>query len=226
MNILITGAGKGIGYETALTLAGRGNHKIIAVSRNTNIWKKKPVNGVIPLSLDLVSKDSEKILTSFAEKHLEYVDILINNAGQLVSKPFSEQTSEDFDLQFNVNVKSVFFSIQSLLPFMHPGSHIVNISSMGGFQGSKKFPGLSLYSASKAALASLTECLAAELEGYGISVNCLALGSVQTEMLRKAFPTYKAPLKPEEIAEFIVYFAMNGNRYFNGKILPVSLSNP
>jgi NAD(P)-dependent dehydrogenase (short-subunit alcohol dehydrogenase family) len=226
MNIIITGAGKGIGYQTALTLAGQGNHRIIAVSRNINIWKKKPVKNVIPLSLDIALKDSEKHLASFAEENLEYIDILINNAGQLVLKPFSELTAEDFDIQFNINVKSVFLNIQSLLPIMRPGSHIVNISSMGGFQGSKKFKGLSLYSASKAALASLTECLSMELEGYGISVNCLALGAVQTEMFKKAFPSFKAPLNPDDMAEFITYFALNGKRFFNGKILPVSTTNP
>jgi NAD(P)-dependent dehydrogenase (short-subunit alcohol dehydrogenase family) len=97
---------------------------------------------------------------------------------------------------------------------------------MGGFQGSAKFPGLSFYSASKAALCCLTECLATELKDKSIKMNALALGSVQTEMLDKAFPGYKAPVKAEEIAEFITDFAINGHRYVNGKVLPVSLSTP
>jgi len=97
---------------------------------------------------------------------------------------------------------------------------------MGGFQGSAKFNGLSVYSASKGALAILTECMAEELKENGIKVNCLALGAVQTEMLSEAFPSYEAPLKPSEMAEFIVDFAINGSKYFNGKIIPVTLSNP
>lgn len=97
---------------------------------------------------------------------------------------------------------------------------------MGGFQGSAKFAGLSAYSSSKAALSGLTECLAEELKPNGISVNCLAIGAVQTEMLSKAFPGYKAPLSPAEMAGFIQYFALNGHRYFNGKILPVSITTP
>lgn len=226
MNIIITGAGKGIGFDTTRKLAATGDNKIIAVSRNITNLKKLSCPEIIPIVLDLEKPGFETQLAAFAEDNLEYVDILINNAGQLVNKPFSDQSTEDFDLQFNVNVKSVFLSIQSLLPFFKPGSHIVNISSMGGFQGSSKFSGLSLYSASKAALACLTECLAVELAGPGISVNCLALGAVQTEMLQKAFPQFKAPINPDEIAEFIAYFALNGCRYYNGKILPVSVSVP
>jgi NAD(P)-dependent dehydrogenase (short-subunit alcohol dehydrogenase family) len=109
---------------------------------------------------------------------------------------------------------------------MSAGSHIVNISSMGGFQGSSKYRGLSIYSASKAALSCLSECLAVELSETGISINCLALGSVQTEMFENAFPGFKAPLWPKEMAEFISYFAVNGNKYFNGKVLPVAVNNP
>jgi NAD(P)-dependent dehydrogenase (short-subunit alcohol dehydrogenase family) len=109
---------------------------------------------------------------------------------------------------------------------MDKGSHIVNIASMGGFQGSSKYPGLSCYSASKAALACLTECLAGEFTESGIKVNCLALGSVQTEMLEEAFPGYKAPVDAQEMAEFIADFALKGHKFFNGKILPVAVNNP
>jgi NAD(P)-dependent dehydrogenase (short-subunit alcohol dehydrogenase family) len=108
---------------------------------------------------------------------------------------------------------------------MKKGSHILNISSMGGFQGSVKFPGLSYYSASKAALACLSECLALEFDELGIKVNCLALGSVQTEMLEEAFPGYKAPIDAKKIGEFIADFAINGNKFINGKIIPVALTN-
>ena len=97
---------------------------------------------------------------------------------------------------------------------------------MGGFQGSAKYSGLSYYSASKAALACLTECLANEFTGFGISVNCLALGSVQTEMLNEAFPGYKAPVDAKQMAEYISGFALTGHKFFNGKILPVAIGNP
>jgi NAD(P)-dependent dehydrogenase (short-subunit alcohol dehydrogenase family) len=97
---------------------------------------------------------------------------------------------------------------------------------MGGFQGSVKFPGLSLYSASKGALAILTECLAEEYKEKGPKFNCLAIGSAQTEMLEEAFPGYQAPLSAGEMAGFIADFALNGHRFFNGKVLPVAVTTP
>ena len=116
--------------------------------------------------------------------------------------------------------------IRDLFPLFVKDSHIVNISSMGGYQGSAKFPGLSVYSAAKGAVAVLSECLAEEFKEQGIKVNALAIGAVQTEMLSQAFPGYMAPLQPDEMAEFIMDFALNGHRFFNGKILPVSVSTP
>ena len=144
----------------------------------------------------------------------------------MINKSYNQLLSNDIDEMLNTNVKAPFLLIQKLVPFMKKGSHIVNIGSMGGFQGSAKFSGLSIYSASKAALAILTECLAEELKDLEIQVNCLALGATQTEMLRSAFPDYTAPLKAFEMARFIAEFALNGNKYFNGKILPVSISTP
>jgi len=158
--------------------------------------------------------------------HLNRIDILINIAGRLAVKDF-----ELFFFYLARNIMQVnFFGPASVIryikPLMPKGSHIVNISSMGGFQGSSKYRGLSYYSASKAAIACLSECLAGEFAESGISVNCLALGSVQTEMLAEAFPGYKAPVNAGEMAEFITDFALNGHRFFNGRILPVAVTNP
>ena len=97
---------------------------------------------------------------------------------------------------------------------------------MGGFQGSIKFPGLAAYSTSKAAICSFTELFAEEYKDSGISMNCLCLGAVQTEMLQEAFPGYEAPMNPEEMAEFICEFTLNAHRWMNGKVIPVSLSTP
>jgi len=114
-----------------------------------------------------------------------------------------------------------------LLPLLKAGqAHVVNITSMGGFQGSMKFKGLSHYSASKAALASLTECLAEEFKLEEMVFNALALGAVQTEMLAEAFPNYKAPVSAEQMGEFIANFSLNAKTFFNGKIIPISISIP
>ena len=103
-----------------------------------------------------------------------------------------------------------------------------NITSqvLKGYQGSSKYKGLSYYSASKAAISSLSECLAGEFRDSGVAVNCLALGSVQTEMFEEAFPGHKAAVSAKEMAQFIVDFALKGNKFFNGKVLPVAVDNP
>jgi 3-oxoacyl-[acyl-carrier protein] reductase len=97
---------------------------------------------------------------------------------------------------------------------------------MGGIQGSAKFPGLSAYSSSKGAVLTLTELLAEEFKETGPSFNALALGAVQTEMLEEAFPGYKAPVSAIEMAEYVMNFALNGQKLYNGKILQVSSSTP
>jgi NAD(P)-dependent dehydrogenase (short-subunit alcohol dehydrogenase family) len=234
MNIVITGASRGIGFEAARLFAENTGNKVFALSRNKEGLEKLeadvnnvPFRGRIMVwPFDLMNGDIRKELLPVIEGFIPSVDVLVNNAGLLVAKPFEQLSPEEFDMMFNANVKSAFLISQALLPLMRLGSHIVNIGSMGGFQGSVKFSGLSLYSASKGALAILSECMAEELKDRNISVNCLALGSAQTEMLSQAFPGYKAPLSAADMARFIVEFATSGNRWCNGKVLPVSISTP
>ena len=234
MNIIITGASRGIGNELVRAFARVKENNILAISRNkkalNELKKECRENGcpgkVYILSYDLGRPDMDKGLMPLIGAYFSRVDILVNNAGVLINKPFDELSGEDFDLLFNINVRSAFKLSQQVVQVMGPGSHILNISSMGGFQGSVKFPGLSLYSASKGALAILTEAMAVELKDRGISVNCLALGAVQTEMIEEAFPGMQAPMDALSMALFIRNFAENGQRYMNGKILPVSLSTP
>ncbi len=132
----------------------------------------------------------------------------------------------DFAEMLQNNLLGHVKMIQNIVPLMPPKSHIVNIGSMGGFQGSDKFPGLTAYSASKGALHILTECLAREFSDREISVNCLALGSAQTEMLEKAFPDYLSPVMAFEMGKYIADFSLTGHKFFNGKILPVAHSTP
>jgi NAD(P)-dependent dehydrogenase (short-subunit alcohol dehydrogenase family) len=233
MNIIVTGASQGIGFELVKLLSSNRAHKIMAIARNAEALKKLQLlcreqhgNEISVLAQDLSVPGDQEAVAKAVIQQMPSVDILVNNAGLLIHKPVIELDGTDFDNIFNMNVKSAFLLIQALLPLFSKPAHIVNIGSMGGVQGSMKFPGLSLYSASKGALAVLTECLALELKDRGISVNCLALGSAQTEMLQKAFPGYKAPLSAAEMAGFIADFALSGHVYFNGKILPVALSTP
>lgn len=232
MNIIITGASSGIGYETVKTLARKGDNNIIAIARRKELLDNLlqecfpyKTSNVYAVPFDLESEDFSELIAIVKDKFSE-IDILLNNAGLLISKPFHQLSKKDVDNLFSTNVYSVITLIQELKTLFNNPSHIVNISSMSGFQGSKKFFGLSVYSATKAAVACLTETLAEEFQTSGISVNCLALGAVQTPMLLKAFPVYSAPVTSFEISSFIADFCINGSQYFNGKILPVSLSTP
>lgn len=232
MNIIITGAGKGIGYETVNQLSKMQGTRIIAISRNVEKLHELArsanplVSEVIPLRFDIVNSSIENNLVPLL-KELDFrIDGLFNNAGTLINKSFSECSNDDYASVFGTNLEAPFRLIRDLLPYMNPGSHIVNAGSMGGVQGSAKFPGLALYSASKGALAILSECLAEELKERKISVNCLAFGAVQTEMLAAAFPGYQAPLSASSMAAFVADFIAKGHKYFNGKVLPVSVSTP
>jgi 3-oxoacyl-[acyl-carrier protein] reductase len=232
MLVIVTGASKGIGFEIVKLFLNNPNYSIIAISRNidslTKLVNTNNTTNLIPFKADITNAKQQKKIVDVIKKIKLPVSILINNAGQIVNKPFEKITEKELESVYKTNVFAPFKLIQNLIPFMgkKAKSHIVNISSMGGFQGSSKFSGLSAYSSSKSALSGLTECLAEEFKDKNIAVNCLAIGAVQTEMLNKAFPGYKAPLQPKQMATFIYDFAINGHCYFNGKILPVSLSTP
>jgi len=233
MNIVVTGAGSGLGFEIVLEFIRKSEHKVVAVSRNSEKLKRlleiakglNPECTLIPVSFDL-AHDDMNLLEDFVLKALGTVDILINNARQLVNKPFMKTSEEEFGQMIHVNVLSHFKLSKALVPFMIRGGHIVNIGSMGGFQGSVKFPGLAAYSSSKAALHVLTECMALELAEYNIKVNCLALGSVQTEMLEEAFPGYQSPVMAFEMGAYVADFALNASKFYNGKIIPLSVTTP
>lgn len=229
MNIIINGGTKGIGREIVNYLTQDIGNQILVTGRNIKALNDlsgrfKNVKSV-PLDMSLFNSQSDRF-TDEVSSYFRHVDILINLAGLLIAKEFVDITNDEARLMMETNFFGPASVIRILKPMMPSGSHIVNISSMGGFQGSNKYKGLSYYSASKSALACLTECLANEFSEYGISVNCLALGSVQTEMLDEAFPGYKAPVDAKEMAEFISNFALTGHKFFNGKILPVAVGNP
>ena len=224
-NVIITGSSRGIGFEL-VNLFNQNNYNVIALSRNTSSISKLNLNNVSTCSTDLSDSNSINKAVSFIKNKFSSVDILINNAGKLINKSFVETTKEDFISVYSVNVFGVAELVRLLLPSFSNTSHIINISSIGGIAGSSKFAGLSAYSSSKAALNVLTEMLYEEFKTSGPIINTLALGAVQTEMLEEAFPGYKAPLSSTEMANYIYDFSVNGHKYYNGKILPVSISNP
>lgn len=224
-NVIITGTSRGIGFELAKLFANN-NYKVLALSRNTKPIKELKHPNISYFSIDLAKENELKKLKENITKTFTKVDILINNAGKLVNKPFTEITSEEFLTSYQVNVFAVAELIKICMPLFSKKSHVVNISSIGGVQGSVKFSGLTAYSSSKGALITLTELLAEEYKKQEISFNTLALGAVQTEMLEEAFPGYKAPVTAKEMATYIYNFALQGNTFFNGKTLEVSSTTP
>ena len=184
------------------------------------------LKNVTALEFDIADQSEIVKLGSYLQTTMQSVDVLINSAGYLVNKPFEDITAEEFKRSYDVNVFGPASLIRKVLPFMKNDGHVVNISSMGGIQGSVKFPGLSAYSSSKGAIITLTELLAEEYKETGPSFNVLALGSVQTEMLQEAFPGFKAPLSATEMAQYIMDFSLTGNKFYNGKILQVSSTTP
>ena len=223
-NIIITGTSRGIGFELALQFANAG-HQVLAISRKIPEALLGNQN-ITCLSVDLSNEWELVKVTDFLSKSWKQIDAVIHNAGSLLLKSFSETTQEDFENIYKVNVFGVANLTRICLPFLQKGSHVVTISSMGGIQGSLKFAGLAAYSSSKGAVITLSELLAEEYKERGISFNVLALGSVQTEMLAEAFPGYQAPISASEMANYIYDFTLTGNKYFNGKVLQVSSTNP
>lgn len=224
-NVVITGTSRGIGFETAKLFAENG-HNVLALSRNTEPLSELNHKNITFFSVDICQEKDLQKAVDFVKENWNSVDILINNAGMLINKPFTELTSDDFKKVYDVNVFAVAALTKSMIPFMQKGSHVVTISSMGGIQGSMKFPGLAAYSSAKGAVITLSELLAEEFKEQQIAFNVLAIGAVQTEMLAEAFPDYQAPLTADEMASYVFDFALKGNKFYNGKVLQVSSSTP
>ncbi|OIQ18829.1 SDR family oxidoreductase [Lacinutrix sp. MedPE-SW] len=224
-NIIITGTSRGIGFELVHLFANQG-HNVLALSRNEQKVSNLNFDNIESFSFDLGKTEDYKKVEEFIKTEWKQVDVLINNAGTLLNKPFAKTTMDDFEYVYKTNVFGVAEMTRTVIPYMKKESHVVTISSMGGVQGSVKFPGLAAYSSSKGAVVTLTELLAEEYKETGPSFNALALGAVQTEMLEEAFPGYQAPTTALEMAQYIADFSLNGNKYYNGKLLQVSNSTP
>ncbi|MEX0290539.1 MAG: SDR family NAD(P)-dependent oxidoreductase [Flavobacteriaceae bacterium] len=224
-NVIITGASRGIGYQLAQLFAMEG-HRVLALSRNAEPIEDLGNSRISTFPFDITKEEDLLKLNYYLDDNWDGVDILINNAGRLVKKPFGETTKKDFEEVFKVNILGIAELTKIVLPKMSREGHVLNISSMGGVQGSAKFPGLAAYSSSKGAVITLTELLAEEYKTTGPSFNVLALGAVQTEMLEEAFPGYQAPVSADEMADYIMKFALTGHKFYNGKLLQVSNSTP
>lgn len=224
-NVIITGTSRGIGYELVPLFTDAG-YNVLALSRNSAPISNINLDGCTIFPFDITDSKDILMVSQFVKENWKQVDILINNSGALINKPFAKTSIDDFISVYEVNVFGAAALTKAVLPFMKKDGHVVNISSMGGVQGSVKFPGLSAYSSSKGALIALTELLAEEYKETGPSFNALALGAVQTEMLEEAFPGFNATVSAEEMAKYIMQFSLSGHQMYNGKVLQVSNSTP
>lgn len=230
--VVVTGASRGVGREAVRALAGTHGLNVLAIARDEAALRSLQLacagspGRVEALALDLATDGAvDRVMQQVGERRVRG---LLNNAGLLRKRAFGAWTPEDLRTLFLVNASVPFLLAQALADRLSgdPPGHVVNIGSMGGVQGSVKFPGLAGYSASKMALAGLTECLAEELRDRKVRCNCLALGAVDTDMLREAFPGYQAPVTAEAMGGEVARFLIEGHNYFNGKVLPMSLSTP
>ena len=224
MNVLITGCSRGIGKCMLDNLIKEPLVKsIFALSSNPEIICNS--EKVLNIHADFLSDQWEETLRKSIQD--EQLNVIINNAGYLFNGSIETTSEAEIHKMYRINYYAPLRIIQLLHSNAKEGrAHIVNIGSMGGFSGSVKYPGLSVYSSTKSALANLSECWAEELKDFGITSNCLALGAVNTEMLHSAFPEYEAPVSAKTMADKIIDFALHYGEIINGKIIPFSVSTP
>lgn len=225
--VVISGASRGIGLAMVDQLAKRSGYTVYALSRNiealTARYREHPNVHVVPFDLTIAI---EAQLKPIIDKTTQ-IDVLINNAGHLEKGDFCDLSMDVYQRSLAVNFLGPVALTKYLFPKLKAGkAHVVNISTMGAYQGSVKFPGLTAYASAKAAITNFTEVFAEEQKSSGIRMNCLCLGAVNTDMLRTAFPGYEASTSAEEMASFILHFALESGLMFNGKVLPVSNSTP
>lgn len=227
--VLITGASRGLGYYTARELVARG-HSVWATSRSLNSLEAltqecRDLAGQL-FSVEWDGGNPHHHLKQAIEDGPGTLDVVINNAANFLKKDWGELTEEDMLDLYLVNTVRPLQVAQVAQPRMQEGGHLVNISSIGGVQGSLKFPGLLPYSTSKGALNVLTECLAAEWESSPLFCNALALGSSATAMFRAAFPGMEAASTPEAMGYYVAQFALTAPPLVHGKVFSISSQNP
>ena len=222
--VLITGGGSGIGEACAAEFH-RGGRPIVIVGRTLSRLKAaaRALGGadrVLALAGDAGDEGFARRVFAAARKRFGAVDILVNNAAWLVKKSFLDTTAAEWDAVMRTNLRGPFLFSREFL--RSPGRVIVNIGSLGGVQGTTKFPGLSAYTVSKYGITGLTAALAVEARPLGVSVFCVAPGAVDTAMLRKAAPGLKAGALPIDIARIVAELAESADPgLLSGAIIPL-----
>ncbi|MCM2303980.1 MAG: SDR family oxidoreductase [Elusimicrobia bacterium] len=217
--VLITGGGSGIGAACAAEFLRRGRN-VVVVGRRAG--RLKAVKGALALAGDVGDEGFARRAFAAARRRFGSVDVLVNNAAHLVKKSFVDTTAAEWDEVMRTNLRGPFLFSREFLRAAKPGGAIVNIGSLGGIQGTEKFPGLSAYTVSKYGISGLTAALAVEARALGVAVFCAAPGAVDTAMLRKAAPGLKAGAVPADVALVVADLAGSARPdLLSGAVIPL-----
>lgn len=217
--VLITGGGSGIGAACAEEFLRRGR-AVVVVGRTAS--RLRSVKGALALAGDVGDEAFARRAFAAARRRFGSVDILVNNAAHLVKKSFVDTTAAEWDAVMRTNLRGPFLFSREFLRAPKPGRAIVHIGSLGGVQGTEKFPGLSAYTVSKYGVTGLAAAMAVEARPRGVAVFCVAPGAVDTAMLRKAAPGLKAGAIPSDIARVVADLAESADpALLSGAIIPL-----
>lgn len=231
--VLITGASRGIGYSTAQLFAVNGWNTAVNYLHTLEpvMALAKQYGNVLPVQADVSKRDEVERMTEQVMRTFGKIDLLVNNAGIAQQKLFTDITDDDWEQMFDVNVKSVFYCCQAVLPGMiaRKSGKIINISSVWGEKGASCEVH---YSASKAAVIGLTKALAKEEGLSGITVNCVTPGVIDTDMnghldeetlssLQEETPLGRLGT-PQDVAQMIYFLASDAADFITGQVIGVN----
>jgi len=231
---LVTGASRGIGKAIAIELAKQGADVIVNYNRNDKdalevVGRIKEIGcRSIAVKADVANFDEVGRMFEIVKKEFGRVDILVNNAGIIMDKTLRKMTQEEWNKVIDVNLNSIYNVTKNALPLLQKNSRVISISSIVGLYGNF---GQANYAASKAGIIGFTKSLAKELGKHGITVNAIAPGFIETEIL-KSIPSAKKkefleliPLGrigvPEDVASLAVFLASGMASYITGEVICV-----
>jgi 3-oxoacyl-[acyl-carrier protein] reductase len=234
--ILITGASRGIGATLALKLAGAGAKVIINYTGGKDAAEKvleevkKNGGDAITLQADVSKGDDVKKMFDAAIAHYGRIDVLINNAGIMITKLLKDTTDEDFTRQFDVNVRGTFNTLREAATRLADNGSIINFSSSNN---RIMLPTYSTYAATKSAVEQLTRIFAKEVGARGINVNSVSPGPTNTELFTKgksqemigrlsSLSAFNRIGEPEDIAKVVVFLASDEAKWISAQNIGIN----
>ncbi|HDH2060207.1 TPA: SDR family oxidoreductase [Staphylococcus aureus] len=204
---VVTGAGSGIG-EAIATLLHEEGAKVVLAGRNKdklqNVANQLAQDSVKVVPTDVTNKEEVDELMKIAQQTFGGLDIVINSAGQMLSSKITDYQVDEWDSMIDVNIKGTLYTAQAALPTMleQSSGHLINIASISSFEVTKSS---TIYSATKAAVHTITQGLEKELAKTGVKVTSISPGMVDTAITAAYNPSDRKKLDPQDIAEAVLY---------------------